>query len=155
MDKKIARQVATTLNTRNVGGKKRNRWYEELWNMKYLTKFKWGHLNERLAYERAVHNQRLRTEVAQAKREANHYVQNVEKRKILARKEKKQKIETRDWTFDQKQTEDELVANKRKRQQGTKESKKRKPDKKSSDKLAADSSFLQTLFSGGLKEDSS
>ena len=33
--------------------------------MKYLSRFKWTHLNERLAYEKEVHKQRLRTEIMQ------------------------------------------------------------------------------------------
>jgi ESF2/ABP1 family protein len=46
-------------------------------------RFKWVHLNERLAYERAVHQQRLRTEIAQAKREANFISHNTEKSEKL------------------------------------------------------------------------
>ncbi len=41
--------------------------YEELWNIRYLSRFKWTHLNERLAYEREVHQLRLRTEVMQVR----------------------------------------------------------------------------------------
>ena len=56
-------------------------------------RFKWVHLNERLAYERAVHQQRLRSEIAQAKREANFISHNVEKsEKLGKRKEKLQDL---------------------------------------------------------------
>ena len=51
-------------------------------------RFKWTHLSERLAYEKAVHHQRLRTEISQAKREADFFKANVEKSKRLARKRK-------------------------------------------------------------------
>ena len=51
-------------------------------------RFKWTHLSERLAYEKAVHHQRLRTEISQAKREADFFKSNVEKSKRLARKRK-------------------------------------------------------------------
>lgn len=52
-------------------------------------RFKWVHLNERLAYERAVHQQRLRSEIAQAKREANFISHNVEKSEKLGRRKEK------------------------------------------------------------------
>jgi ESF2/ABP1 family protein len=72
-------------------GKKKNKWREELWNMKYLHRFKWTHLNERLAYEKAVHSQRMRAEISQAKREANFHIQNAERNQRLKKIEKKQK----------------------------------------------------------------
>ena len=75
MNKKMAKNVAQSLNNTQVGGKKKQHWYWDLWNIKYLPKFKWGHLNERLAYEKAVHQQRLRTEIAKVKRESNFYIQ--------------------------------------------------------------------------------
>lgn len=77
--KKIAARVARDLNSTQVGGKRKNPWYHELWNLKYLKKFRWTHLNERKAYEQEVRKQRLRQEVALAKKETNFYIQNVEK----------------------------------------------------------------------------
>lgn len=53
-------------------------------NVKFF-RFKWVHLNERLAYEKAVRKHRLRAEVSQVKREANHFSSNIvrsEKNKI-------------------------------------------------------------------------
>lgn len=49
-------------------------------------RFKWTNLSERLAYEKAVHHQRLRTEISQAKREADFFKANVEKSKRQNRK---------------------------------------------------------------------
>jgi len=43
-------------------------------------------LSERLAYERAVHKQRLLTEIAQAKREVNFFSYNIDRSKKLRRK---------------------------------------------------------------------
>ena len=65
-----------------MGGKRRNPWYHELWNLKYLKGFRWTHLNERKAYEQETRKQRLRQEVALAKKETNFYMQNVENSKI-------------------------------------------------------------------------
>lgn len=43
-------------------------------------------MSERLAYERAIHKQRLLTEIAQAKREINFFSYNVDRSKKLRKK---------------------------------------------------------------------
>jgi len=80
-NKRVAREVASTLNNTQVGGNRRSPWYADLWNIKYLPRFTWGLLNERLAYERAVHRSRLRTEVAIVKRESEHFARSVKQAK--------------------------------------------------------------------------
>lgn len=45
-------------------------------------------MSERLAYERAVHKQRLLTEIAQAKKEINFFSYNVDRSKKLHKKHK-------------------------------------------------------------------
>ncbi len=75
--------MAARLNNTQVGGKRKNPWYFELWNVKYLKNFRWTHLNERMAYEQELRKQRLRQEVSLAKKETNFYIQNVEKSKLL------------------------------------------------------------------------
>lgn len=52
----------------------------------FFYRFKWTHLSERLAYEHAVHKQRLLTEIAQAKREVNFFSYNVDRSKKLHKK---------------------------------------------------------------------
>ena len=52
-------------------------------------RFKWVHLCERLAYERAVHKQRKLTEIAQAKREANFFAYNVDRSNKLKKKKER------------------------------------------------------------------
>lgn len=69
-------------------------------------------MSERLAYEKAVHHQRLRTEISQAKREADFFKSNVEKSKRLARKRAREPTESsspnptkRVYDFRQKETD--------------------------------------------------
>ena len=69
-------------------------------------------MSERLAYEKAVHHQRLRTEISQAKREADFFKSNVEKSKRLNRKRARESSESsspnpskRVYDFRQKETD--------------------------------------------------
>merc|ERR1712079_24311 len=57
--------------------------HDVIWNIKYLPGFKWTNLSERLAYEKAVHQQRMRTEISQAKRETDYFRANIERSKRL------------------------------------------------------------------------
>ncbi|CAD5111660.1 DgyrCDS946 [Dimorphilus gyrociliatus] len=140
-DKKLAKRVAVSLNNQIIGGKRHLKWRDEIWNLKYLPKFKWTHLNERLAYEKAVHQQRMRTEVSQAKKVASFFKDNVEKSKMLKRKKVKTNLEEREWTFSQKETETEILS-----------SEKHKRTKKKKDSLAAseNTELMKSIFSGGL-----
>lgn len=103
--KRVAKTVAERLNNTKVGGKRRTRYHDTLWNIKYLPRFKWAHLNERLAYEKAVRQQRMRTEIAQVKRETNFFIESVDKSKKLTKK--MDKLEG--WNVTQRLTEEEIV----------------------------------------------
>merc|ERR1719239_1069509 len=109
--KKVAKSVAANLNCNPVGGKRRSKAHDELWNIKYLPRFKWVHLSERLAYESAVKQQRMRTEVSQVKREAEHFKSSVEKKR---RKSKGDNISAGDSkeenaiTFNQRETDAQI-----------------------------------------------
>jgi len=155
-DKKVAKMIAASLNNKQVGGKRRSPWYEEMWNIKYLHRFKWEHLNERLAYERAVHSQRMRTEISQVKKETNFYIQNVERTERLKQMEKRgkqvpEKTDDRDWDFTQKETE-EARASKRKAVDNADSDKKGKKKKTDIKKASLSSSLMQSIFSGGLDD---
>ncbi|KAM7444753.1 Activator of basal transcription 1 [Porites harrisoni] len=109
-DKRVAKAVALSLNNTTIGGKKGGYYHDDIWNIKYLPKFLWGHLSEKIAYEKATKEQRMRTEISQAKREANFYIQNVEKGKAIdaieTRKRKRDDqtpVEKRLRTFNQHQ----------------------------------------------------
>jgi ESF2/ABP1 family protein len=45
-DKKVAKKAAELLNAQRIGSKKGDFWYDDLWCIKYLPKFKWHHLTE-------------------------------------------------------------------------------------------------------------
>ncbi|KAG0344708.1 RNA-binding ATPase activator esf2 [Podila humilis] len=89
MDKSIAKQVAHSLNTTVIGGKKNSHYHDDMWNIKYLPKFKWHHLTERIAYENASRAQRLQAEISQAKRENKFILTNMEKSKMIKNMEEK------------------------------------------------------------------
>jgi len=116
LSKKVARTSAERLNCQPVGGKRRSKAHDQIWNIKYLPRFKWVHLSERLAYEAAVRQQRLRTEISQVKREAEHFKNSVETKRKKPRLSGK--TETEDLTateqqpapfqFQQKETESQI-----------------------------------------------
>jgi ESF2/ABP1 family protein len=47
----MAKLAALTLNGQKMVNKKHNFYSEDIWNLKYLAKFKWYHLTEKLAHD--------------------------------------------------------------------------------------------------------
>ena len=89
-------------------------------------------MSERLAYEKAVHHQRLRTEISQAKREADFFKANVEKSKRMARKRARESPESpnpskRVYDFRQKETDSSIRKRNKQQQQQQKNSNKKEP----------------------------
>ena len=89
--KKDAKLSAETLNTQIVGGKKGGWYHDDVWNIKYLKGFKWHHLTEQIANENAERAARLRADISRVSRENKHFVQNVERAKMLEGMEEKKK----------------------------------------------------------------
>lgn len=79
--KSIAKRVVELLNNKQVSTRKRSKHFDCIWNLKYLSHFKWTHLNERLAYEKAARRQKLRAEVQLAKKKTNFFTANLDKMK--------------------------------------------------------------------------
>ncbi|KAK7316146.1 hypothetical protein VNO77_34919 [Canavalia gladiata] len=96
-NKSIAKRVANMLNGEQIGGKKRSSFYYDLWNIKYLSKFKWDDLTEELALKKAIREQKLALELSAAKRERDFYLSKVDQsralRSIEERLKKKQKVQ--------------------------------------------------------------
>jgi ESF2/ABP1 family protein len=91
VSKKEAKLAADTLNGQNIGGKKGNYYYDDVWNLKYLKGFKWRHLTEQIANENAERDARLRAENVRERKETKEFLRNVERSKMLDGMEKKRK----------------------------------------------------------------
>lgn len=91
--KRYAKTCASTLNGNTIGGKKGSQHYDDIMNAKYLPKFKWNDLSEQLAQETHNRQARLRTEISQATRENQTYIQSLEKSKAAERRRQRQEEE--------------------------------------------------------------
>lgn len=94
-----------------TAGKKKSKWYDNIWHMRYLPKFQWNHLTERLAYEQATARQRMKTEISQARQEAHHFAEQIEwkqKEVKMANKHGDWKSNKRPYDYIQKSTDDEI-----------------------------------------------
>ncbi|XP_008159191.1 activator of basal transcription 1 [Eptesicus fuscus] len=111
-DKRVAKRVAASLHNTPMGARRRSPFRYDLWNLKYLHRFTWSHLSEHLAFERQVRRQRLRAEVAQAKRETDFYLRSVERGKRFLAADGDAARPNGSWTFAQRPTEQELRARK-------------------------------------------
>ncbi|OWZ10533.1 Pre-rRNA-processing protein ESF2 [Phytophthora megakarya] len=80
-NKKVAKRVAKMLNTTQIGGRKRNYYHDDMWNLKHLKGFKWDHLTEKFAYENRIRDQKLRMEIAQDKKVNEAYLERVDQSK--------------------------------------------------------------------------
>jgi hypothetical protein len=88
-NKRDAKLVAKALNATPIGGRSTSFFSADLWNLKYLSGFKWKHLTEKIAYDNAVRRQKLQAEIAQAKREKDFYMERVEQNKRIAKRQNK------------------------------------------------------------------
>lgn len=92
-DKIMAKLCEYELNGKIFGGKKRNnKFREEIWNLKYLNKFKWHHLMEKLQFNKKLREHRMKAELAQIKRENNFIVEKFEQSRRINNLTKKRVI---------------------------------------------------------------
>ena len=89
LDKRDAKRVAADLNTQPVGGKATSFFSADLWNLRYLSKFKWHHLTEKIAYDNNVRRHKLQAEISQAKREKDFYLERVDQSKKISGKRRR------------------------------------------------------------------
>ena len=81
--KRIAKAVVEALNGNIIGGRKRSFYHDDIWTMRYLPRFKWANLTEKLAYDSAVRKKRLQRELSQVKKETDFYIEQIDKNKQL------------------------------------------------------------------------
>ena len=91
-DKIYAKLAEYQLNGRPIGGNKKCIYRDELWNLKYLHKFKWNDLVEDMTMQKKKQEKELKMEIAQSNRVNNFIVKNYEKsKKYLNKKREKEK----------------------------------------------------------------
>jgi ESF2/ABP1 family protein len=101
--KKVAAHVARSLNLTPISSQKRNPHHDDLWMLKYLSRFQWSHLTEKVAYERRVREQKLRLETMQARKETVAFKKMVETgKKIDIIEQRKRKRAEREGTVEKK-----------------------------------------------------
>lgn len=90
LNKKDAKSAAMALNGRPYGGRRASRFREDLWCIRYLSSsFKWSTLTERISYENAVRDQKMREEISHARREDKAFLGQVEKARVFKKIEEK------------------------------------------------------------------
>lgn len=88
-NKKDAKHMCELLNAKIIGGKKGTYYHDDVWNLLYLKGFKWHNLTEQIAAENAERASRMRAEISKTTKENKHFVQNVERAKMLEGMESK------------------------------------------------------------------
>jgi ESF2/ABP1 family protein len=78
-DKRIAKLVAEQLNMTPMGvGRQRNKpWAGNLWVLKYLSKVRWEHLTDKFEIEAITRIKRVRSEMAEAKKDIGLLTHNL------------------------------------------------------------------------------
>lgn len=84
-DRRVAERVGHSLNNTPITLLKRSVHYGDLWNLKFLKRFRWSHLTEKVAYERRVKEHKLKIEMMQVKKENASYRNLVERGQTMDR----------------------------------------------------------------------
>ncbi|KAL3931262.1 MAG: hypothetical protein SGPRY_001194 [Prymnesium sp.] len=92
-NKRRAKRIASTLNSSPMDPQNHRSFYaSDLWNVRYLPKFKWHHLTEKVAADARARQEKMRAELSQAKKETSFYLKKVDQAKALdAMEERKRK----------------------------------------------------------------
>lgn len=85
MRRKSAKTAALALNGSMFGGKKSNRFHDDIWCIKYLSGFKWSNLTEKVSYERALREKKMKIEISQARKENMSYIKQSERAHELSK----------------------------------------------------------------------
>jgi ESF2/ABP1 family protein len=93
-DKAVAKKVGMALNNTPITNHKRSVHFGDHWSIKYVSKFKWAHLTEKVAYERRMREQKLRLEMTKARKENQAFAELVEAGKVMDKIEQRRKKRT-------------------------------------------------------------
>ncbi|KAI9888620.1 MAG: RNA-binding ATPase activator esf2 [Vezdaea aestivalis] len=91
LSKKDAKTVTELLNTQIVGGKKGSWYHDDIWNIRYLHRYKWADLMEQVKNEEKEREIRLRTEEAKVRKQEKAFDLQTDQAKILRTRQEKQK----------------------------------------------------------------
>ena len=93
LSKNVAKQVARNFNTATTGGKKRHNFYrEDVWSIKYLSKFTWEHLQTKIEYDNHIAEQQIRNEITVERKAGRFFATQVEKAREIECIKKKRKF---------------------------------------------------------------
>lgn len=67
-NKRVAKLVSQTLNNQRIGNKKGSKFYDDYYNIKYLPKFKWEYIKDKITYNKSMREQRIMTDIASIKK---------------------------------------------------------------------------------------
>ena len=104
-DKLYAKLAEYELNGKPIGGNKKCIYRDELWNLKYLHKFKWNDLVESMTLEKKIQEKKLKMEIKQGDRENNFIVKNYEKSKKYLNKKREMEKDNNNEDIENKEKE--------------------------------------------------
>lgn len=87
--KKHAKLCAFSMNGQKIGGNKKDRYYDDILNLRYLRKYTWQDLQQQLATENEVRQAKLALEVSRQNKVNKTFVENVETAKMIERAKKR------------------------------------------------------------------
>lgn len=93
--KSVAKRVANMLNGEQIGGRKRSSFYYDIWNIKYLSKFRWDDLTSEMADKNRTREQKMALEISAAKRERDFYLSKVDQSRALKSMQERMKKKQR------------------------------------------------------------
>jgi ESF2/ABP1 family protein len=89
-DKSEAKKVAEMLNARSMGGKKRHNFYhDDIWCMKYLSKFTWNDLMEHRVHQRQESKKKLEVALLKQKKQDEEFIESISKKNHMDSIERK------------------------------------------------------------------
>ncbi|KAF0992655.1 hypothetical protein HZS_4634 [Henneguya salminicola] len=83
LDKKVAKSLALKLNNTNMGIKKRHKYYDYIWNIRYLPKFEWSSVNRTRGLEPGAYCQKKGVQMLKTKKEVKFFLDKADKNRLL------------------------------------------------------------------------